>query len=229
MRFATIVCGAAFAGVATAVALGGFTGIDQWSLDHAMPWLAPVTRSAGFASNLLPFTHATAATEIPAELWRYPASAPISAVLVIGGGSYLWRQGHAVRAIAWSVAWIVGNAVEIVGKDVIRRPTLHISWRGSIVQMPTFDDSFPSGHALRAILVAALLASVWPRVRPAIALWLTITLALLVVTNAHTPSDVLGGVLAGVTLAHIPARLGIAATSLGTSARSLRSWVRSPK
>ena len=207
MRFAPIVCVAAFAAIATAVALGGFTGIDQWSLDHAMPWLSPNARSAGFGSNFLPFTHNTASTKIPAELWLYPASVPISGLLVAGCGSYLWRQGRAVKAVAWSAAWVVGNAVEVVGKDVIRRPTLHLLWRGAIVRMPTFDDSFPSGHALRAVLVAALLASVWPRVRRAIGVWLMIALSLLVVTNAHTPSDVLGGVLGGVALALVSVRL----------------------
>jgi membrane-associated phospholipid phosphatase len=227
VRFATIVCVASFAAVATAVAFGGFTGIDQWSLDHAMPWLSPIARPAGFASNFLPFTRNTPSTEIPAELWLFPASAPISALLVAGCCSYLWRRGQVVKTVAWSAAWVVGNVVEVVGKDVIRRPALHLSWRGRIAQMPTFDDSFPSGHALRALLVAALLASVWPRVRPAIALWLTMTLSLLVATNAHTPSDVFGGVLVGVTLALICIRLGTATTRVATSARVLRSSVRS--
>jgi membrane-associated phospholipid phosphatase len=200
VRFAPIVSAAAFAAVGAAVQLGACTGIDQWSIDHLMPWASPDAQPSTLLSSVLPFTVHRPAAEIPAELWLYPASALVAAPITMACCIYLWRRGFRLPAIAWASALVFVSAIEILGKHVLRRPTPHMTWRGSIVQMPTFDDSFPSGHAARAVLLAALLAALWPRLRAPAAIWIAAVLPLLVVTNAHAPSDVVGAVFLGGAL-----------------------------
>jgi membrane-associated phospholipid phosphatase len=86
---------------------------------------------------------------------------------------------------------VLANAAELVGKSVIERPVLHLGR----VPLHTFDTSFPSGHALRACLAAALVVAVARRAAWPVLLWVAVALPALVVTAAHTPSDVVGGVL----------------------------------
>ena len=66
-------------------------------------------------------------------------------------------------ALAWAVAWVVANAVEVLGKGVLRRPTLHVTDGASRGDLHGFDGSFPSGHAMRAVLLAALVVAVSSR------------------------------------------------------------------
>lgn len=193
-----------FAAASVAVRLGAFTRLDQWSIDHVMPWVSPGRHVRPFLSGLLPFTGRTPGSAIPAELWLYPASVPISALVTAGCCAYLWRRGFALPALAWASAWVLGNAIEVVGKATIHRPTPHVG----LVQMPAFDDSFPSGHAFRALLLVALVAAIRPRLRAPAATWVAIALPLLVVTNAHLPSDVIGAAFLGCGLSLACARLG---------------------
>lgn len=204
MRRIALLFAAAFAGVCAAVSLGGFTRLDQWSLDHVMPWLSPVSHPSTIASIMLPFDSRTRGVEIPLRLWTYPASVPVSALVLGLCVTLLWRRGARVAAAAWATAWVASNAAEVGGKHYIHRSALHVLWHGRSAHVVGFDDSFPSGHTLRALLLAVLLVLVWPHARTAAVAWVAVTFALLVVTNAHTPSDVLGGVLLAGALA-VPA------------------------
>jgi membrane-associated phospholipid phosphatase len=51
------------------------------------------------------------------------------------------------------------------------------------------------------VVLAALLGAAVPRLRAAAALWAVATLVVLVPAGLHTPSDVVGAVLLGGTLA----------------------------
>jgi membrane-associated phospholipid phosphatase len=194
---ASLLLAAAFAGVAVAVALGGFDGTDQWAVDHVMAWLSTETHEVTFASALRPVQPWTPAAEIPVDAWLYLASVPVSALVLAAACATLRRRGLRVAAAAWAVAWVAGNAVEVVGKTVVVRPPLHALGR----HLVGFDDSFPSGHTLRGVLLAALVGLVWPRLRVVAAGWLAAALVLLVVASWHTPSDVLGGALLAGALA----------------------------
>ncbi len=191
---------AAFAGIAATVVVGGFTGLDQWSVNHAMPWLSPVIRHQTVTSTLLPFRSGTPDLEIPAELWLYPASVPISAIIVAVGCSTLARQRRRGEAVLWASAWVAANFVEVIGKHFIDRPALTMLWHRHRVRYTGFDGSFPSGHSARAFLVAALITVLLRRAWITAASWAGTVIVLLVVANAHTPSDVAGGACLGATL-----------------------------
>jgi membrane-associated phospholipid phosphatase len=167
-----------------------------------MPWVSPITDSQTLSSIMLPFDGHLPAARIPAELWLYPASVPVSALVIGVCCALLWRRGRRRAAVAWAAAWVVVNTVEVIGKDLIHRPSLYVLWHGRRTSFAGFDNSFPSGHTMRALLIAAVVGLLWRRGLPAICVWAAVTLALLVVTNAHTPSDVLGGaLLAGLVAA----------------------------
>jgi membrane-associated phospholipid phosphatase len=65
------------------------------------------------------------------------------------------------------------------------------------VELPGFDHSFPSGHSLRAVLIAAMAVSLWPRLRPAGVAWVMTVALLLQLGGIHTVTDTLGGLLLG--------------------------------
>jgi membrane-associated phospholipid phosphatase len=102
-----------------------------------------------------------------------------------------WRKD----ALLWATAWIAENAIEVLDKTVISRPGLEAAGPG------VFDQSFPSGHAIRAVVVVALLGLVWPRTAWPAGCWAFTVLVALTVSGAHTPSEVAGGLLIGLMLA----------------------------
>ena len=63
-----------------------------------------------------------------------------------------------------------------------------------------FDHSLPSGHTLRALVVALALACVWRAGRLAF-LWAATVPVSLVVTGDHVPTDVLAAALLFVAAA----------------------------
>lgn len=172
MRFA-FAC-LSFAAVAAAVAAGAFTGVDQWAVDHVMPG-AHFAGKATLLDALVPLagTHWSSALSVAAAVVAVPASFLVALALAT------WRS----RLLGALV--VAGTAVETLCKHVLTRPELHHGARHIVA----FDDSFPSGHALRAVLVAAAFRSPWA------AAWAVATLVLIQLAGWHTPSDLLGGVL----------------------------------
>jgi membrane-associated phospholipid phosphatase len=188
-----VAAAAAFAALAGLVAAGAAAPLDQYAVDHWMPHLRP---SAGAGSSSLVSSHVFVPDfggplETFCNLWTLPASVVLSTALVGACCVVLVRRRERRAALAWAAAWLAANAVELLGKSLLDRPSLHLG----LAPEHLFDDSFPSGHALRAILAVAVLASV----RRGLALpgitWVAVALPALVVSTAHTPSDVLGGLL----------------------------------
>ena len=173
--------------LAALVVTGALTGLDQWTCDHLMPF--SVSMSSGpptVLESLVPLYHAIwqPAGAAVAQIVTLPGQVLISFAIVAVGA---WK----LRAPVWILAWVGVVAVEIVCRHVLTRPALYRDG----VHVTAFDSSWPSGHALRCALVAAVLAAVWPRARTAIVVWLVAAAVLLVLAGFHTPTDVAGGLL----------------------------------
>jgi membrane-associated phospholipid phosphatase len=154
-----------------------------------------LTVDHAFSLNLVhasvPFASRPSASELVVDLWLYPASFPISGLIVAVCAWSLRRQGQTRAAALWIAAWFVGNAVEVLTKWLLVRPALFLDG----VRVSQFDQSLPSGHTLRSVLVAAAVAYVWPRAAWWVAAWAASVVVILVPAGWHTPTDVLGGLL----------------------------------
>jgi membrane-associated phospholipid phosphatase len=169
------------------------TGLDQWAVDHAMPFAGPPGPPPTLLESLVPLLHAGfhPVGAGVAQIVTLPGQALISLLLVLAASWRLWKSGRVEAALAWPAAWLVGTAVELVFRHTLTRPALYRDG----VHIVAFDSSWPSGHALRCTIVAAALATAWPRLRPPLAVWLVAVLVLLVLAGFHTPTDVAGGLL----------------------------------
>jgi membrane-associated phospholipid phosphatase len=186
----------AFAGLAGLVAAGSLNGLDQWAIDHLMPGGVESRSGPSLAEALVPLLHAhwDQALRAAANVVTLPAQAFVSFALVGACCVLLARRGRRRDAVTWAAAWVGANVAEVAGKAAIGRPPLYRNG----LHVAAFDSSFPSGHTVRALLVAAVAASVWPRARAALAAWAAATVVLLVVAGDHVPSDVAGGVALAV-------------------------------
>ena len=183
---------AAFAVLAVLVAAGACTGLDQWAVDGLMPGSTFTTNEASLAASLVPLyhTHWHDAWSVAVNVVTVPASF-VPALLLVA-----WRS----RPLA--AVLVAATAAETLCKHVLTRPALH---HGAI-HVVGFDDSFPSGHTVRTVILVGAFA------HPLTALWGTASIVLLELAGWHTPTDLAGGVL-----------LGLLALLLGSGARRLRA------
>jgi membrane-associated phospholipid phosphatase len=152
-----------------------------------MPFAGPVTGgSPSFLESLVPLYHASWETAGVAvtQIVTLPGQVLISFALVAVGA---WK----LRAPVWVVAWLGAVVLEVVLRHTLTRPALYRDG----VHVTAFDSSWPSGHALRCALVAAVFAAAWPRARTALVAWLIAAAVLLELAGFHTPTDVAGGLL----------------------------------
>jgi membrane-associated phospholipid phosphatase len=192
----------AFAVLAMLVAAGRLTSIDQYAVRELMPGLDLPQEPSPLVYSLVPLADVGGETplQVAIELFTVPASATVAALVFLLGAGVLRRRGEARLALLAIGALVAANVVELLVKGVLERPALFALDGGHRVHTTGFDDAFPSGHAARALLVAALCAVVWPRLtRPAFA-WALLTLPALEVAAFHVPSDILGGAILAVTL-----------------------------
>jgi membrane-associated phospholipid phosphatase len=184
------------------VALGTLTRVDQYSLDHLMPWLDPSEQQRNtFAGYWRPFPLGGSTGLKLLDLLTYPCSLLISALCVGGAAVRMRRRGGRVAALAPAAAWVVGNGVEWVGKHTLARPALYGTAGGVRIHVVGFDDSYPSGHMIRGVLLAYAVALAWNlRPRWIVVLWAAAVAPALVLEAAHTPTDVVAGALIGMML-----------------------------
>jgi membrane-associated phospholipid phosphatase len=180
------------------VATGALNGLDQWSVDHLMPGLTDGSRRPSFADAAVPLRHASWATglDVVANVVTLPAQALVASALAAVCCVALWRRDRRRTALAWSGAWLVGSAVEVLCKTTLARPLLHANGHTLVA----FQSSFPSGHTLRSVLLAAVVAEVWPLARRWVAAWAAASLVLLELDGFHVPSDIAGGLLLALLL-----------------------------
>jgi membrane-associated phospholipid phosphatase len=150
-----------------------------------MPTLGP-PEDTGIAGILLPATDWTGVRDLLADLWLYPASVLVSGALIA-----------LCRSRVWLGAWFVGTAIEVVVKSTLARPDLH---QGAL-HLVDFDQSLPSGHTIRSLLVAAAVARAFPRFARWAWAWAASVWILLVAQGWHVPTDVAAGLLLGSALA----------------------------
>jgi membrane-associated phospholipid phosphatase len=184
-RNTAVVALALFAALAGLVAAGSVTGIDQWAVNHAMPGVRPHGHKPTLAEELVPLLHTNfaSALDIATNVVAAPASVLASLLVLLG-----------LRRRVWIAAWLAGTVVEEIGKALLSRPALYSQG----VHLVGFDSSYPSGHTIRTIVLAAAVASTWPAARRVAAAWAVAALVLLEVDGWHTPSDIAGGLLLAV-------------------------------
>ncbi|HST14532.1 MAG TPA: phosphatase PAP2 family protein [Gaiellaceae bacterium] len=177
---------------ATLSATGVLHGVDQYAVEHLMPWLQvrhhPLVTLGGLT---VPSIHPPAGN-IALELWTYPAALLPSLVIVLAAA---WRLGRRA-GLVWCTLWCAGNAIELAGKLSLRKPDLY----HNTFHVSAFDTSLPSGHTIRAFVLAGAAATAWRSGRPALVWAVTMPFAL-VVAGAHVPSDVVTGGFVAMTLA----------------------------
>jgi membrane-associated phospholipid phosphatase len=188
-RAAGVLLALLFLVLAALVAHGTFTSLDQYAVDHWMPWRNGKNQPlVTFTALVVPDTRHTLGGTLVC-LWTYPAAVLPSALIVT---ALAWFR----RVLFAPVLWIVANALELAGKLIVYRPALYAHG----VHLAPFDNSLPSGHTLRAFVVAAALAAAFRYGRVAYVWALTMPVALVLI-GAHVPTDAVAGLLAFGALA----------------------------
>jgi membrane-associated phospholipid phosphatase len=195
---------AAYAAVAVLVATGATNGLDQWSVDHVMPGLGGPSVAPSRLEAVIPLRHVGWHKPVVSlgNVVTLPAQALVASALAAVCWVALARRGRTHAALAWAVAWLAANAVEVLCKSVLSRPLLHHD--GS--PLWAFQSSWPSGHTLRSVLLAATVAAVWPNAGPWVAAWAAASLVLLEVDGFHVPTDIAGGLLLALLAARLARR-----------------------
>jgi len=187
-------------GVLTAfVTAGKLQWLDVYAVRHWMPDFTPVQSGAFDTTGLWrPFPLDVAAWQQALDLWTYPGSFLVSGLATAVACVVLWRRGDTVAAGVWVAVWLLANAIEYAGKSGLDRPP--IEWHGHGLAIPTFRNSYPSGHTIRSLVVVALVIFLARRYAVPAIVWVVLVPPFLVISGNHTPSDVVGGAFVGLAL-----------------------------
>ncbi len=172
---------AAYAALAVIVAAGATTGVDQWAVDHTMPFARFGGGSPTLLESLVPLLHAG---------WSSLGGAIANVVTV--PGQFLVSLLILVVLRRWMLVgvWAAMNVVEVVCKHLLaRHPVFHHG-----LHLVAFDHSFPSGHTLRTVLVAAAFARWWSWA------WAVVSIVFVELAGYHVPTDIAGALLLAVVL-----------------------------
>jgi membrane-associated phospholipid phosphatase len=178
--------------LAVLVDRGRLASLDRFARANLSPLQAgPAGRGRGEALQLI-----AGATDALITV----AGIAVSVILVGLAARRLVASGRPRIALLWASALTAGFAVEMAGKAFVaqQQPDHRVICRG--LGAGGFDASFPSGHALRAMVLAGIATALWPHLRMRfVAAALGIALALQL-NGVHALSDIVAGVLAGVAL-----------------------------
>jgi membrane-associated phospholipid phosphatase len=183
-RSAVLLLAGAYAALAALFAVGAFRRFDQWAVDELMPGSEFRHVELGLADSIVPLRHVRwdNGWAIAVNLVTLPAALVVSVVLA------------ALLSRRLAVVLLAAVAVEVICKTVIDGPALFHN--GS--HIAAFDSSFPSGHALRTVILAGAVAVAVPRLRAAAIAWAVASIVLLELAGWHTPTDLAGGVVLGL-------------------------------
>jgi hypothetical protein len=181
LRSGLVLAAALFATLASLVAAGVFTHLDQWAVDHLMPGAHFHHGNQSLSGGLVPLLHTTWSSgySVAVNVVTLPASFLV-ALGIVGSLSRLL-----------GLALLVTVGVELLCKEVLTRPAIY----DGTFHIVAFNSSFPSGHTLRTVLVAIAVSSRWPRARPFAAVWAVAALVLILLAGWHVPTDIAGGIV----------------------------------
>jgi membrane-associated phospholipid phosphatase len=111
---------------------------------------------------------------------------------------------------------LIGRARPYVGDHDDPFVYLPFAWKPEYASMP-------SGHATTAAAAAIAIGAIWPRLRPAMWLYVLIIMLSRILIFVHHPSDVIAAALVGVVGAQL-VRRWFAARGLGFSAADLQAY-----
>jgi membrane-associated phospholipid phosphatase len=187
---------AGLAATVTALAVlvdgGRLASLDRFARSHLSPLQAgPAGRGRGETLQLL-----AGATDAIISV----AGIAVSVLLVALAARRLARSGRPQLAGLWLGALAAGFAIELAAKATVhqQQPDLRVICRG--LGAGGFDASFPSGHALRSMILAGMATALWPHLRRRFVMAaLAVDLALQL-NGIHPLSDIVAGALAGAAL-----------------------------
>jgi membrane-associated phospholipid phosphatase len=119
---------------------------------------------------------------------------PLAAPLLLVAGALAMRRPATVR-VAWMLVFAASIPIELAGKRLVVRPHVdadRFPWHA--------HDGYPSGHTMRGIVLAGVLAAAFPPARIPLIVWAAANAALVETTGMHPLSEVVGGLLGGAAL-----------------------------
>jgi membrane-associated phospholipid phosphatase len=158
------------------------------------------------------------------EVLISPAGPMITVLVIAGAAICLLARRRNRAAAAWSAALALALMVEIVSKLVVGQHRSGI-WHGFGL---TFDSSFPSGHMLRAVLIAGAVAAVIPALRVALGVWCAAVAVCLLINGWHLPTDIAGGILAGMALYYFAQAYSLTPRTAASPSSSLYPGTAAP-
>ena len=127
------------------------------------------------------------------------AADPFVTAAVFGAAFLVLRsRGATAAAWAWVAALAIGLLVEVVCKAAVDQ--IAFSPEERIFDLFSLAKSFPSGHAMRAVLLAGVGTAVAPRYARIWIAYATFVGVWVVVSGMHLVTDAIGGVLLGAAL-----------------------------
>jgi membrane-associated phospholipid phosphatase len=193
--------------LAVTVDAGWAAGLDQWSVDHVMPYQDhPTGEPSPFDRATSPLAAVRNSANSTGTRFLFALTIPVGpvpGVLLVGtGAAVLIRRGRRKSAAAWCGVVAAALVAEAAIKHLVERPLLHKIDPSTHVALPadTFTRSFPSGHTIRAVILAGLVVELAPQFAYLAFTSAGITSVLTVLLTMHTPTDVVGGALLGFIL-----------------------------
>jgi undecaprenyl-diphosphatase len=134
----------------------------------------------------------------------------LAALLAHSGDSWLWLLGLAVvwlagneywkaRAVVLALGTLLTAVIVLAIKFLVRRKRPEGEWGG--IYRSTDPHSFPSGHAVRAVMLAVLALGMGPAwLAVSMVLWAPLVSLARVAMGLHYLSDVLAGMVFGVVM-----------------------------
>jgi membrane-associated phospholipid phosphatase len=127
-----------------------------------------------------------------------PADPLVASGLMLLAVAALVCRGRRRDGLALGLALLLGFGIEIAGKLWVHQIQFNETER--VFDLVSFPGSFPSGHALRTVLLAAAAIALAPALRWLVVAWALATLGMIEASGMHVPTDIAGGVLAALAL-----------------------------